>query len=200
MVQEPVTRRVAQYGTREIAYNVTRMVAHQTTRKVAVNTVRMVAEEVTAMQPVTVMRTIPTGTTIAYAGSPYGIPAATALSPSPDRISAQGSSTTRSAERTDIQPYKRDATNLPANAPLKDAHGSTDIPGEDSIVPASFEKPLPNEALYRPAPAAGSAPLQVQAARPVPTIVRVAQWTPRAETTALPSLVGPTVAMADRTP
>lgn len=63
----PVTRQVAIQGTRQVAYNVTTMVAKQSTRKVAVNEVRYVDEEVTAMRPVTVMRTVPIGSQMAFA-------------------------------------------------------------------------------------------------------------------------------------
>ncbi len=62
----PVTRQVAVPGTRQVTYNVTKLEPYKTTRKVAVNSVRMVAEQVTEMHPVTVMRTIPTGTRVAY--------------------------------------------------------------------------------------------------------------------------------------
>lgn len=83
----PVTRQVAIRGTRQVAYNVTKMVPYETTRKVAVNTVRYVDEEVTTMRPVTVMRTVPTGSSLAYV--PLSATAArTAMQPTPDRISA----------------------------------------------------------------------------------------------------------------
>jgi hypothetical protein len=91
----PVTRQVAIPGTRQVTYNVTRMEAYQTTRKVAVNSVRMVAEQVTEMQPVTVMRTIPTGTRVAYV-SPSSLGTATAsrtvLGPTPDPLASQRAS------------------------------------------------------------------------------------------------------------
>ncbi len=80
----PVTRQVAVQGTRQVTYNVTRMEPYKTTRKVAVNSVRMVAEEVTEMHPVTVMRSIPTGTRVAYV-SPSSLSASrTALAPQAD--------------------------------------------------------------------------------------------------------------------
>jgi len=67
--QVPVTRQVAQQGTRQVNYQVTRMVPRTTTRKVAVNEVKYVQEEVTAMRPVTVMRTVPVGTSVAFGGA-----------------------------------------------------------------------------------------------------------------------------------
>ncbi|WP_145365725.1 hypothetical protein [Stratiformator vulcanicus] len=66
-MQVPVTRQVAQHGTRQVNYQVTKMVPRTTTRKVAVNEVKYVQEEVTGMRPVTVMRTVPVGTSVAYA-------------------------------------------------------------------------------------------------------------------------------------
>lgn len=75
----PVTRQVAIQGTRQVAYNVTTMVAKQSTRKVAVNEVRYVDEEVTAMRPITVMRTVPIGSQMAFA--PMGGGTATAWGP-----------------------------------------------------------------------------------------------------------------------
>lgn len=91
----PVTRQVAIPGTRQVTYNVTRMEAYQTTRKVAVNSVRMVAEQVTEMQPVTVMRTVPTGTRVAYV-SPSSLGTATAsrtvLGPTADPLASQRAS------------------------------------------------------------------------------------------------------------
>ena len=83
--QIPITRTIAHHGTRRVTYKITRMVAYTTTRKVAVNTVRYVAQEITSLRPVTVWRTVPIGTTIAYAG-PYTI-SQTALQPTPDPVS-----------------------------------------------------------------------------------------------------------------
>ncbi len=113
--QIPVTRQVAQYGTRQVTYNVTRMEPYTTTRKVAVNKVRYVAEEITEMQPVTVMRTVPIGTSVAWAVSPYGATAysgygnsATALAPTPDPHGSRANSRTadRSAPYDEKDPRK----------------------------------------------------------------------------------------------
>ena len=65
--QIPFTRQVAVPTTRTVAYNVTRMVPQQTTRRVAVNKVRYVTEKRTIMQPTTAFRTVPIGTSLAYA-------------------------------------------------------------------------------------------------------------------------------------
>lgn len=70
----PVTRRVAIQGTRQVTYNVTNMVATQTTRRVAMNTVAYRDEEVTVMKPVTVMRTVPIGSAMAFGIPAYGAP------------------------------------------------------------------------------------------------------------------------------
>jgi hypothetical protein len=167
--QIPVTRRVAQYGTREITYNVTRMVAQQSTRKVAVNTVRMVAEEVTAMQPVTVMRTIPTGTSIAYA-SPYGFGTATALAPTPDGIGG-APAPSRSADAG--EGFKRDATNYKPNSP-QDGKTSA-IPQRDSgVEPASYSEDEPS------ASAGNTDAGTARIARPVPSAVRIGRRLPPA--------------------
>ena len=91
----PYTRRVAQLTTRKVAYNVTRMVAQTTTRKVAFNTVRYVAKEITQTQPVTVMRTVPIGTTFAYGVVPFGASPQTVIRPTEDPIGGG----TRSADR-----------------------------------------------------------------------------------------------------
>lgn len=77
----PVTRQVATRSTRKVTYNYTKMVAYRTTRKVAVNTVRYVNTKVTVMRPVTVMRTIPTGTTLAYGYPGYGATTAYGFTP-----------------------------------------------------------------------------------------------------------------------
>ena len=192
--QVPVTRRVAEYGTREISYNVTRMVAQHTTRKVAVNTVRMVAEEVTSMQPVTVMRTIPTGTSIAYA-SPYGFGSATALAPTADPIS-NAPAPSRSADLGES--FKRDATNIKPNSPAADGKTSA-IPQRDGgVEPASYSEE------QQPSASAGHHEGDTaKAGHHVPSAVRIGRGLPPAphpETTALPSLAGSAVAIADRNP
>lgn len=89
----PFTRTIAHHGTRQVSYQVTRMVPYTTTRKVAVNTVRYVAQEVVTRRPVTVWRTVPIGTTIAYAPATT---TQTALQPTPDPVSR-----TRSADARD---------------------------------------------------------------------------------------------------
>ena len=98
--QIPVTRTIAHHGTRRVTYNVTRMVPYTTTRKVAVNTVRYVAQEIVHTQPVTVWRTVPIGTTIAYA-NPATVGTQTALQPTPDPISDAKRTATSTNSKTD---------------------------------------------------------------------------------------------------
>lgn len=87
----PTTRVVAEHGTRQVAYNVTTMVQRPSTRRVAVMKTRMVAQEITVQRPVTVMKTIPIGTSIAYV--PFGSAGtATAMGPQPDPISRSADS------------------------------------------------------------------------------------------------------------
>jgi hypothetical protein len=104
----PITRQVAIPGTRQVTYNVTRMEPYQTTRKVAVNSVRMVAEEFTQMQPVTVMRTVPTGTRVAYV-SPASLGTATASLPT--GVNGSQSAAIANGPLTPVRPRTADARN-----------------------------------------------------------------------------------------
>jgi len=63
----PHTRQVAVPTTRQVAYNTTRMVPTQTVQRRAVQRLSYVDEEVTVMRPRTTYRTVPIGTTVAYA-------------------------------------------------------------------------------------------------------------------------------------
>jgi hypothetical protein len=83
----PVTRMVAQHSVRQVSYNVTRMEQIHTVHKVPVSRVVMVPEEITVQRPVTVWRSLPIGTSVAWvpAGSVAG-GTATALGPVPDRV------------------------------------------------------------------------------------------------------------------
>jgi len=86
----PVTRMVAQHSVRTVAYNVTRMETIRTTHRVPVSRVVMVPEEITVQRPVTVFRTIPIGTSVAWV--PFGSTTATAALPgglTPDRMGAR---------------------------------------------------------------------------------------------------------------
>ena len=93
----PVTRMVAQHSVRTVAYNVTRMETIQTSHRVPVSRVVMVPEEITVQRPVTVYRTIPIGTSVAWV--PFGSTTATAglPGPIPDRMGLRRGE--RAAER-----------------------------------------------------------------------------------------------------
>jgi hypothetical protein len=94
----PVVKRVARTEMRKVTFSETKMVAYKTTQKVAVRTVRYVDQEIVSSQPVTVMRTGPTGTRMTYAYPSYSIlPTQTAWAPVATPVSAQGSSSSRSA-------------------------------------------------------------------------------------------------------
>lgn len=105
--QIPVTRHVAVQGTRAVNYQAARVVPITTTRKVAVNTVRMVAQEVVINQPVTVMKTVPMGTGLAFgspwgAGYAYGAPTPLpqqALAPPPQPVSPRSAALPNDAVR-----------------------------------------------------------------------------------------------------
>jgi hypothetical protein len=83
----PVTRMVATQQVRTVTYNVTRYEQFHTVQKIPVNRVVMVPEEITVQRPVTVYRTVPIGTSVAWvpAGSIAG-GTATALGPTPERL------------------------------------------------------------------------------------------------------------------
>jgi hypothetical protein len=177
----PVTRQVAVQGTQQVSYNVTRMVAKQTTRKVAVNTVRLVSEEVVTKHPVTVYRTVPIGSALAFAPGGYS---ATASAPRPDSISnAAAPVPTRSATSTNGQDkgaFKR----------------TTEKESEDAFE----DKPTPSGAMMTipPRHAVSSNATNPRSFR-IPSAVRVAQWTPRAESASsdAPGLVPHRMAVAD---
>lgn len=151
-MQVPVTRQVAQQGTRQVTYNVTRYEPHTETRRVAVNETRWVAEQQTVTKPVVAYRTVPVGTTVAYASTgssvaygggtisnvaygpiQYNGATATAFGPTPDPVSAQGTTTvpSRSASNTPDpgkpgDGYKR--SNSESDSDFGDAPGTTSSP------------------------------------------------------------------------
>lgn len=135
--QVPVTRQVAVRGTQTVNYQVAKVVPIHTTRRVAVNTVRMVAQEIVTQRPVTVMKTVPFGSTYAF-GAPAGGPTTTtALQPTPDpKTSATAilpkANKSAPPERTAKGPGPLDEER---NDPLDDANKS-DIRGKQSSLPA----------------------------------------------------------------
>jgi hypothetical protein len=171
----PVTRQVAVHGTQQVSYNVTRMVEKRSTRKVAVNSVRYVSEVVVTKHPVTVYRTVPIGSAIAWL--PGGA-TATALAPRADSISnAAAPLPTRSATKSNDK-YERDK----ATKESEDAFES-DNKGTMITIPPRKDA------------------LSDNAARPfrIPSAVRVASWTPRVASTSsdAPGLVPHRMAVAD---
>jgi hypothetical protein len=157
----PVTRQVAQYSTRSVAYNVTRMEAYQSTRKVAVNKVDYVTAEVTMHRPVTVMKTIPIGTSVAWlpfgggTGTAYlpGI-GATAMAPMADPIGAREASRAyRKGVKEGIKEGKAYEREKEAANPLRN-EGAQVIPQHKT-----------NESTA-----------QLRLSQSVPTIVRVQGW------------------------
>jgi len=177
----PVTRQVAVPGVQQVTYNVTRMVATQTTRKVAVNTVRYVSEEIVTNQPVTVMRTVPIGSTIAYL--PFGA-TSTALLPKSDPISnAKSASPSRSADARNNQ-YEEGKFQRSNERDVDDAFQGEGDKGTMITIPPR------KDAVSTVSP------------RPftVPTAVRVSRWAPRGERASShngPSLTGPGISVAD---
>lgn len=178
----PVTRQVAVHGTQQVSYNVTRMVAKHSTRRVAVNTVKYVAETQVHKVPVTVYRTVPIGSAIAYL--PGGA-TATALAPRPDPVGSAaapipGRSASSNNNKYEGDGFKRSADKKATEEPFDDRPGSgaqITIPPRDSAVSENAASPRP----FR-----------------IPSAVRVAQWAPRVERTAAetPGLV-PRLAVAD---
>lgn len=151
----PCTQRVAVQGTRQVSYNVTRMEAYQSTQRVAVRKVRYVDQVVTAMRPVTVMKTVPIGTQLAYV-QPSLIsadvtttairtdncenPTRSALhEPIPDDISRQPTRTTN--QKTNTQENKEPF--------IKDPHSRNDH-NHNHVHPASLEQRQPHDFINNP--------------------------------------------------
>jgi hypothetical protein len=183
--QIPVTRTVAHHGTRQVAYNVTRMVAYTTTRKVAVNTVRYVAQEVVHTQPVTVWRTVPIGTTIAYAVPSYAAAPQTALQPTPDPVSAKRTATSTNDKTGGSNGGDRN---------LDDDSSSLDSGRLDGLRTRHSDLPAPvRTSGDRSERLAGF----VEAPRRrMPSIVSASRWISRSRRTPGPMLVEPSVTIA----
>ena len=105
----PVTRMVSTQTVRTVTYNVTRMEQIHTVHKVPVSRVVMVPEEITVQRPVTVYRTVPIGTSVAWV--PAGSVTATAAVPglTPDRMGLrrrEEKAVERAAERLEKKAFK----------------------------------------------------------------------------------------------
>jgi hypothetical protein len=185
--QVPYTRTIAHHGTRRVTYNVTRMVAYTTTRKVAVNSVRYVAQEVVHTQPVTVWRTVPIGTTIAYAIPSYNAPQ-TALQPTPDPVSARRTATSTN-NKIDGGSSKE------SNGKLNDDSSRLDSRKLDGLGTGRSELPSAiRTSGDRSARLAGF--VEAPARRRLPSIVYTSRWVSRRRQTPGPALVDPSVAIA----
>lgn len=96
----PVTRMVATQQVRTVTYNVTRYEQFHTVQKIPVNRVVMVPEDITVQRPVTVYRTLPIGTSVAWVPSgSFAGGTATALGPTPERLGKTIRRDIRDAER-----------------------------------------------------------------------------------------------------
>jgi hypothetical protein len=180
----PTTRTVAVQGTQTVSYNVTRMVAKQTTRKVAVNTVKYVSEEVVTNHPVTVYRTVPIGSAIAWlpggaaatAFAPRIDPIGTAAAPLPQRSASSASGSDKGAI------FKRSADKKEPEDVFEEKSGGAmmTIPPRKDAFSSTVPAPAPRS--FR-----------------IPSAVRVSQWTPRAVSASndAPGLVPHRMAVAD---
>jgi len=159
--QIPITRRVAQRSVRHVKYTVTRMVPHTTTRKVAIDTVRYVSKEVVSTQPVTVMRTVPIGSRVAYSYLPYGAGSRTALMPQPDAIGGGSNRTVdRRNRKTPPKQFKRESSSFKLDSSRKDTDAQR------------LSHPIRQRQL-------DAIPPQASLSRPVPSAVRVGRWSAR---------------------
>jgi len=180
--QVPVARRIVHRGTRQVSYKVTRLVPQTVTRKVAIRTVRYVAQQIVTTRPVTVMRTIPIGTRVAYAPL-YGAPTATALAPQPTPVATQPGPTKRTA---DADRNKFSPTPKPKKFNRRTAPGSGS--GDGSTDAGEAQQNL----LRKPVAPAG------RRIRSVPSVVRARRWMPsrRFSPTSRPSDQGPVLSVA----
>lgn len=162
----PVTRRVAHYGTRKVTYNVTRLVPYTTTRKVAIRKVRYVAEEITTIHPVTVMHTVPIGTSLAYSWAPYaGTTTKTAIAPTPDPVSS--GSRSRTADQRDGK-FDDRSSSSPSRFKRESSNFDT---GKDN----SFRTRRSSNAV----PVKRSDLRPIAGSQSMPSIVRVSGWRAR---------------------
>jgi hypothetical protein len=149
VAQVPVTRMVAQQGTRQVTYNVTRLEPYTTTRQVAVNETKWVAEEHTVMRPVTAYRTVPVGTTVAYApvgaiggAVAFGGGAITNVAYGPIRYGTSGTATAQGPQPDPIS-----------------ARGETKVPSRTATgtsAPGKFERPKNSSDDFGVPPGSGS--------------------------------------------
>lgn len=193
----PVTRRVAIQGTKEVTYNVARMVPVQSRRKVAVNTVRYVDEEVTSLQPVTVMRTVPIGTRVAYAAVPLTSGRVMALQPTADPISSarapspKQTADSRNSRYDEAESNSSNPQQFQRTTPSDEDHEIRGVsPSGASLDQPSNSYDLPLRRTGSPSPAGR------QIATTPLSVVRVNQWVARSRTPAQPDSSNAPVSVA----
>lgn len=181
--QVPTTRTVAVRGVREVTVNETRYVARQRTRKVAVQSVRYEKQTVTARRPVTVMRTVPIGSQMAYAITPFGS-TQSALVPTPDAISAEKADRDRTARRPD--PFEEDSkeTTIPGKqfrrTPVDSSARDSEFKRSSYRTPLNAPDTLQAPTARRkPQGEVSPSPSVAKRTNSVPSIVRVSGWTAR---------------------
>ncbi len=194
----PVTRRIAIPKTRKVTYNVTRWVPYTTTKKVVMNVVKYLDEEVVAWEPVTVWRTVPVGTQLAYTYTPLVVgPAQTTLVPQPDPISSSSGSKTQPTRTATSRSHKyQQPSSQPLRSSPQKSKPSNRVPAQRS----SFSVPS------RPG-AAGPAyeVRRTAAATPrlagLPSVIRVSRWqASRQRVGTLPSHDPSPLSVADTSP
>jgi hypothetical protein len=191
----PVTRRVAVQGTKQVTYNVTSYTAKTVNRQVPVTKVTYRDEEVTVQRPMTVMRTVPIGSQMAYAPGAYGTaylpygayPTQIVTGPSPDPIGTarQPNDRARTADRDleNANPERRNNQPVPAGKisyPVYRGQSDDESDGFQPVNPA----PTARRQLDR-ASAAEDAPVERVRTFAVPkragsqSMARVGQWVAR---------------------
>lgn len=191
----PVTRRVAVQGTRQVTYNVTNYTTKTVSRQVPVTKVTYKQEEVVVNRPMTVMRTVPIGSQMAYAPGgigtaylPFGAyPTQIVTGPQPDPISSarQQNDRARTADRDleNANPERRNNQPVPAGKisyPVYRGQSDDESDGFQPVNPA----PTARRQLDR-ASAAEDAPVERVRTFSVPkrpqsqSIARVGQWVAR---------------------
>ncbi len=186
--QVPVTRMVAQHGVRQVSYNYTRLEPHHETRRVAVNKVEYVAEEIVSSTPVTVWKTVPIGTSVAWV--PFGSVTATAAlpgGPRPDPISR----TFRRGERVGERKGYEEG--------LKDGKRAERQREADKVIESADPDLLNNKSgMVVPQRKAGAANSQQQALRDRSRNAGGSAWTAHREKKAAPlRLTSSAIAVAD---
>ncbi len=198
----PVTRRIPITASRQVNYNVTRMVPYTTTRKVAVNKVRYETVQVDVVRPVTVMRTVPTGTSVAYSYSPYGSATAFAPTPVPDANTAELQKVPqRTADSSTNNGTSSKFTREKDGDDADHESSSTDKLINDNRTftkPIVKERTVPKVSREADGHVSGSVEHSVAFRPSVPSVVRVSGWRARHQSHDAkgPELAAPQVEMA----